>query len=225
MSGGERLSRQLVVDKAIELADAHGLETLTIRRLAKDLGVSPMALYWHFKNKDLLLEAVADHVLAEVTVTLGRGAPWNERMRAMIEALIRVLRRHPSMTEIFTVIEKGRVDSFTQATEAALQTLEEAGFALNEAYYVASYLLHGVIALVDQEPGCQGPRAPEERKEWRRQKRLSLESLPPDRFPCMIAFARTYEEEPDIDHYYEFGLGLLVSGLEAMASRRAAGRI
>ncbi|HJZ03619.1 MAG TPA: TetR family transcriptional regulator, partial [Streptosporangiaceae bacterium] len=47
-----RLSKRAVVDRALKLADADGLDTLTIRKLAQDLGVTPMALYWHFRSKD-----------------------------------------------------------------------------------------------------------------------------------------------------------------------------
>jgi AcrR family transcriptional regulator len=50
-----KLSRAAVVDRALWLADAEGVEALTIRRLAQELGVTPMALYWHFRNKEELI--------------------------------------------------------------------------------------------------------------------------------------------------------------------------
>ena len=50
-----RLTKQAVVQRALALADADGLDALTIRRLATELGVTPMALYWHFRNKEELL--------------------------------------------------------------------------------------------------------------------------------------------------------------------------
>ena len=49
-----RLSKEVVVECGLALADAEGLEALTIRRLATELGVTPMALYWHFRNKEEL---------------------------------------------------------------------------------------------------------------------------------------------------------------------------
>ena len=62
-----------------------------------------------------------------------------------------------------------------------------------------------------------------EADEWRRQRRLQLESLPADQFPMMVAFAGTFGHEPDLERYFAFGLDLLMSAVDAMASRRAAG--
>ncbi|GII32617.1 TetR family transcriptional regulator [Planotetraspora mira] len=216
----EKLTRLTVIEQALELADDEGLETVTIRRLAQELGVTPMALYWHFKNKELLLHAVADHVLAEVTPDFDPASPWNVRLRAMIEALVRVLRRHPSMVGVFPMIHKEQVSSFTLATETALTLLSQAGFTLEEGFLISSHLLHGVLALVGDEPGCPRTLNAGEAVEWRRQKRLALESLPQDRFPSMVAFGKTFEAEPDVEHYYAFGLDLLLSGIEAMAAQR-----
>src|ERR1700723_244596 len=71
-----RLSKRAVVDRALKLADADGLDTLTIRKLAQDLGVTPMALYWHFRSKDDLLEGVAEHVWGEIEVNVDAAVPW-----------------------------------------------------------------------------------------------------------------------------------------------------
>jgi TetR/AcrR family tetracycline transcriptional repressor len=85
---------------------------------------------------------------------------------------------------------------------------------------ISSYLLHGVMALVGGEPGCPPGLSTSEVAEWRRQKRLALEELPPDTFPNMVEFAKTFGEKPDIGRYYAFGLDLLMSGVESMAARR-----
>src|SRR5580704_8764389 len=61
-----RLSKRAVTDRALKLADADGLDALTIRKLAHDLGVTPMALYWHFRSKEDLLEGVAEQVWDEI---------------------------------------------------------------------------------------------------------------------------------------------------------------
>ena len=71
-----------------KLADADGLEAVTIRRLAQELGVTPMALYWHFKNKDELMLGLADYLLADVKATRGPDDPWLKQLRAMVEALL-----------------------------------------------------------------------------------------------------------------------------------------
>ena len=70
-----KLTKAAVVDRALHLADTVGLDALTIRKLATELGVTPMALYWHFKNKDELLVGVVDHVMAGVRAERAAGDP------------------------------------------------------------------------------------------------------------------------------------------------------
>jgi len=87
-----RLTRAAVVDRALALADKLGLDALTIRKLATALGVTPMALYWHFRGKDELLGALAERVWSEIDLTVDRTAPWTEQIRALLESLLKVLR-------------------------------------------------------------------------------------------------------------------------------------
>ncbi|GGO27563.1 TetR family transcriptional regulator [Microbispora bryophytorum] len=220
MANAERLSRLSLVEKAVELADAESLESVTVRRLAQELGVTPMALYWHVKSKDQLLVCVADHLLAEVTAEFDPAAPWNARLRVMVEALIGVMRRHRYMPGLVAMVEKQELPSFSRATDTALDLLSQAGFTLREGYAVSTYLLHGAMALVDNEPGCPGAFTAAEATELRRQKRLALERLPADEFPRIVEYAKTMEDEPDLDAYYAFGLDLLMSGVEATAAKR-----
>ncbi len=87
-----RLSRAAVVDRALALADAEGLEALTIRRLATALGVTPMALYWHFRSKEELIAGLSDLIWGEIRTDVDRSSRWAEQLRVMLESLIEVLR-------------------------------------------------------------------------------------------------------------------------------------
>ncbi len=216
----ERLSKAAVAERALRLGDEEGLEAVTIRRLAQALGVTPMALYWHFKNKDELLLGIVDHALATVRADRAAADPWHKQLRAMVEALVAVMRRHPSLPELMHMVDKAEGESFVRASNDALALLTEAGFGVQEAYWIASYLLHGAIGLVQAQPDCPANVPAAEAPEWRRQKRLALESLPADRYPMMVAFAATYAEEPDTERYYVFGIDLLMSAVEATAARR-----
>jgi AcrR family transcriptional regulator len=215
----DRLSRATVAEHALKLADTEGLDSVTIRRLAQELGVTPMALYWHFKNKDELLLGITDHVMAGVKATRDPADPWLPQLRAMIEALVTVMRGHPSLPALLQAVDKQEAASFTRATNDALELLTRAGFGLDESYWIASYLLHGSIGLVSAQPGCPAVMTPPQAAEWRRQKRLAMEKLPPDEYPMVVAFARTLEREPDIEQYYRFGIDLLMAGVEAVAAR------
>src|SRR3954452_13798312 len=95
------LSRDVVADRALALADAEGIEAVTIRRLATDLGVTPMALYWHFRTKERLLDGVAELVLAQVTLPADdESRPWDERLREVFDDLLAVLAAHPSVVDV-----------------------------------------------------------------------------------------------------------------------------
>src|ERR1700761_6402347 len=87
-----RLTRDAVTQRALALADKSGLDTLTIRKLATELGVTPMALYWHFRGKDELLEGLAERLWGELDLNVDRTAPWTEQIRALLESLLTVLR-------------------------------------------------------------------------------------------------------------------------------------
>src|SRR5947209_4329176 len=99
-SGHDALTREAVVDQALRVADADGLEAVTIRRLGQDLGVTPMALYWHVKNKEELLDAMGDRLFAGLRVAADEDAAWDEQLRAVLQGLVDVLRVHPTCVEL-----------------------------------------------------------------------------------------------------------------------------
>jgi AcrR family transcriptional regulator len=217
----EKLTRAAVAERAATLADAEGVEAVTVRRLAQLLGVTPMALYWHFKNKDELLVATADHLLTGVRATRDPGTGWQAQIRAMAESLVAAMRSHPSLADLLTSIEKSRVASFSRASDDALALLTGAGFGLQESFWIASYLLHNVIGLVSGQPGCPATIPRREATEWRRQNRLRLQALPADEYPLLVAYAATLADEPDLDRYYALGLDMMMAGIEAVAATRA----
>jgi AcrR family transcriptional regulator len=214
---GEKLSKATVAERALRLGDEEGLEAVTIRRLAQELGVTPMALYWHYKNKDELMVGIVDHALSTVRADRAAADPWQKQLRAMVEALIRAMREHPALADLMHNVAKEDGESFTRASNDALVLLTAGGFGVEEAYWVASHLLHAAIGLVAAQPDCPMNVPAEEAAEWRRQKRLRLESLPADKYPLMVAFAASYARVPDIERYYSFGLDLVMAGVEAVA--------
>ena len=122
-----KLSRSTVVDGALALADAEGVEALTIRRLAQELGVTPMALYWHFRNKEELIAGLTDRIWGEIRSDVDEAAPWPLQLRSLLESLIDVLRAHESATSLMLDSEKFGA-SHWQVTEVTLDVLRRAGF-------------------------------------------------------------------------------------------------
>ncbi|MEO6701515.1 MAG: helix-turn-helix domain-containing protein, partial [Jatrophihabitantaceae bacterium] len=70
-----------MADRAIALADIEGLAAVTVRRLATELGVTPMALYWHFRTKDELLAGAADRVLESLQLPSETRPTWTDELR------------------------------------------------------------------------------------------------------------------------------------------------
>lgn len=95
---GPALSREAVIDHALDLADREGLAAVSIRRIAQDFGVTPMALYWHVKNKDELLAAMGERIVDSVELPELAGDGGLQRLRPLLERLVGALARHPAST-------------------------------------------------------------------------------------------------------------------------------
>src|ERR1700710_2347364 len=119
------LSREVVADRALALADAEGIEAVTIRRLATDLGVTPMALYWHFRTKEDLLAGLAGRVLDDVEVPVRTG-DWTADIRATLIALVTAMRPHPQVAHLVADNVMAHPKGL-DLTEAALSILGDAG--------------------------------------------------------------------------------------------------
>ena len=212
------LTPRTVVEGALALAEAEGLEAVTIRRLARELGVTPMALYWHFRSKDELLEGVAARIFEEIDLSVDASATWAEQMRALLGSMLGVLRAYPSAAILLSTrtvsSERGLL-----ATEVALDILRRGGFSPAEATQVARHALSTITSLAGGEPGVVAREEPEELVDARRRARRYMESLPPERYPRLVEAATPLSEGVDPDAYYAFGLDLLLAGIEAMAMR------
>src|SRR5579859_305330 len=160
-----RLSRGAVIDRALKLADADGLEALTIRKLAQHLGVTPMALYWHFRSKEDLLEGVAEQVWGELDTDVDPEAPWWARLQKLLESLVSTLRAHPAAPQLLLEHEK-RNEAALRATEITLDILRTAGFDPRHASTIARSALWTGITLVMSEPGFKPEMGADERAEW-----------------------------------------------------------
>ena len=212
-----RLSKRTVVDRALKLADADGLDTLTIRKLAQDLGVTPMALYWYFRSKDDLLEGMAEQVWSEIDVDVDPSVPWWAQLQGGLESLLKALRAHPSAPQLVLEHEK-RNDAALRATEATLEVLLSAGFDPQHASEIARGTLWTGITLVMSEAGYQPELSAQERAEYRRRNEIYLAMLPAARYPRLVQCAGQMAD-CDPDFHYRLGVEMFIAGVRAMAER------
>jgi len=213
-----RLSKRTVTENALKLADADGLDTLTIRKLADHLGVTPMALYWHFRSKEDLLEGVADQVWGEIDVHVDPSIPWWAQLQAGLESLLRVLRAHPSAPQLLLEHEK-RNEAALRATEAALEILRSAGFDSQHASEIARSTLWTGIMLVMSEAGYHPELSGDERAEFQRRNEVFFAMLPAARYPRLIECAGPMAD-CDPDFHYRLGVEMFIAGVRATAERQ-----
>ena len=138
------LTRERIVEYALEIIDEDGLEAMNMRRLAADAGVKPMSLYHHFPNKRAILDAVGEKIAA---AALGAGYPdprWQGRVRQLFMGLHALTEAHPRALPLISAAVV-RTPSGRRWMEELMSTLLEAGFNEDRAatvYHVlGSYTL------------------------------------------------------------------------------------
>lgn len=215
------MSREAVIDRALDVADREGLTAVSIRRIAQDFDVTPMALYWHVKNKDELLAAMGDRVIDAVEVSDLPADGGLERLRPLLQRLVDALARHPGSTELvqFRILQCPRGQLLA---EQALTVLAEAGFDQQRRADLSRAALQSVVMLVVGAPGAEPDVPEDDREDMRARKRAALAALPRDRFPHLVdcAGALTHCEDPEA--YYAAGIDLFLAGTTALAARLAA---
>lgn len=212
-----RLSQETVVERAVVLADSEGLAAVTIRRLAQDLGVTPMALYWHFRTKEELLTGLVDRVLAEMDFSVDRAAAWTEQLRSLMSSIVGALRAHPWATELFPSSGTPS-ESYLRGLEAMLDVLRGAGFSPREATEISRHALRTAITLVSDEQSYTDAQEAGGAPAGERRMRVFLETLPSDRYPRIVEAAGPLSGCDDADAYYARGLDLFLAGVEATAN-------
>jgi TetR/AcrR family transcriptional regulator, tetracycline repressor protein len=210
------LGRTTIVDRALEIADIEGRDAITIRRLAQEFGVTPMALYWHVSNKDELLAAMGDRYFDGLTYD-PRGS-WTEQLRRVMTMIVDSLRRHPASAHLAAArllqCETGR-----DIAEAALGMLKTQGFSAAQATDIGRTAVQTAAMLVTEQAGAEPGVPLAQREAVREAKRAALVALPADRYPNLRDCAATITECDDEDAYYAFGIDLFVTGVEQLRRR------
>ena len=211
------LSRDRVLRTAMSVADAGGLDMLTMRTLGQELGVGPMALYRHIANKDDLVDAIIDLVFAEIGLP-PTDADWMTAMReraiSVRDALLRhrwavplmESRRHPGPANL-------------QHHDAVIGCLLGAGFDMAmaaHAYSVLDAYIYGFALTKMTLPFETGEEVAEVAQ-------TMLQPFPLNAYPNLAAFITEHAMKPGYDYgdEFAFGLDLILDGLEERARQPA----
>ena len=144
-----RLRREHVVDEAIALLDADGLDALTMRKLATRLGVQAGALYWHFASKQALLDAMADRFLEDFGADVPAGS-WDERLSAAGWRLRQVLLSHRDGARVMAGTYVAEPNTILLGN-MVIEILQAAGLPPDRAGWAAFAAFHYVLGHTIEE--------------------------------------------------------------------------
>lgn len=209
------LTRRRVLEAAVALADAEGIESLTMRRLGAELGVEAMSLYNHVANKDALLDGMIDSVFEEIDLPTD-GVGWRESMR------LRAISARAAMARHRWAI--GLMESRTSPGPATLHhhdtvlgTLRAAGFPVAMAAHAFSALDAYIYGFALQEASLPLTSEPQTAR--------VVESMMADfasgQYPHLTEMAMEHVLKPGyaFGAEFEFGLDLILDGLEKASTR------
>ena len=196
-----RLSRELILDDALRIVDAEGLDGLTIRRLAQGLDVTPMAVYRHFQNKGEILDGLIERVILEGEATAHDTEGWTEWTEETFLRIRASLLQHPGVLPLMGTSASYGIHSL-RITERLLAVLRSGGLGDDEVarglHVLISYTLGAVAIEVAAREHRHSPDA-EDKREWQRQLRARFESANIAEFPTLVSLA------PKLSRFVEEG--------------------
>ena len=204
------LTRQRLVDGAVTLADANGIGSLTMRRLARELEVKPMSLYHHVANKDEVLDGMVDVVFSEIDLPPD-SAGWNSAMRERAKSARAALMRHPWAIGLM----KSRTEpghATLRHHDAVIGCLRRAGFSIEMAAHAFSVLDSYIYGFVLQEINLPF-NTTEETYELTK---AILQQFPAGDYPHLVEMAAEHILQPGYAYAneFDFGLDLILEGLQ-----------
>ena len=217
------LSRERVLRAAIKVADDGGIDSLTMRRLAEELGAEAMSLYYHVANKEQVLDGIVDVVVTEINDVVGRidvsanGADWKKAVRERILTARGVFLRHswaPRVLESRTTTSP----AVLRYLDALIGLMREGGFSYDLAHHslhaLGSRALGFTQELFDPAGAADADAS------------AGLESMAAQ-LPHLVAMvAEVAHDDPestlgwcDDQTEFEFGLDIILDGLDRMRER------
>ncbi|WP_051783626.1 TetR/AcrR family transcriptional regulator C-terminal domain-containing protein [Lentzea aerocolonigenes] len=204
----EPLTRDRIVDAAVRLIEREGVEAVSMRRLAAELGAGTMSLYNHVPNKALLVDLAAERIMADAQPYHVDSDDWRDHIRAHARAVRALARRHP---RAFVMLATRRLSTEAgfRTIEGALRNFDRAGFrgpvAVGMMRAMVSYLLGTLMREVATSPELGGIAL------------SPYEGVDASGFPLS---AEVLDELGTFNHdqEFEFGLELLIAGLERYQS-------
>jgi AcrR family transcriptional regulator len=212
------LSRQRVLRAAVTIADEHGIQSLTMRRLAEDLGAEAMSLYYHVANKNDLLDGIVDLIMREINEVVGRidvpshGADWKKAVRQRILSAREVFLRHRWAPGVFETRTRTSPEVL-RYYDALLGLMRDGGFSYDVVHHALHALGSRALGFTQElfDPGNTGGDEESD---------AALAGQLPNLVGMMAQIAHDDPDSTlgwcDDQTEFEFGLDLILDGLDTM---------
>jgi AcrR family transcriptional regulator len=213
------LSRERVIEAAVAVADSIGVDALTIRKLAAELGVKPMSIYHHVANKEAIIDGMVDLVFSEIELPPS-DTDWKQAMRRRAESARAVLARHLWAAPLMES-RTSPGPATLRHHDAVLGCLRRGGFSLEmtaHAYAVIDAFIYGFALQEASLPATSGDDMAELAQSM-------TAAMPADEYPNLVEFTTEHVLRPgyDFGREFDFGLDLVLNGLDAAMTGRAPG--
>jgi AcrR family transcriptional regulator len=209
------LSRDRVIRAAIDLADAGGLDSLSMRKLAKTLGVEAMTLYYYVARKEDILEGIAEVISGEIEAPAA-GTDWKAALRRSAISFHEVLRRHPWANGL--MMSAGPGPARMRYMNSVLRSLREAGFSAGMTHLAYHVLDSHIVGSTLWQAGYAA--LPQDLDELAAD---FLRELPADDYPFLAEHVQEHlspsADGDGAESEFEFGLDLILDGLETLRDR------
>lgn len=223
--GRQLLTHERILHAGLRVIDQDGLEALTMRKLAQDLGVDPMSLYRHFENKEALLTGLADALWAEVTVPDDpNDLSWEAILQSLARSLRRVAHAHPH-AYILLCQGSSLPIAMLGLFQGSLARLQQAGFERKRAAEALNAVLSYAMGYATMELAAQPLNAPTPSTsltpipatDFERIAQV-MRAIPRETPPQLAEVAYLMCVDCDLDAQFTFGLDLMLTGLRGKQS-------
>jgi AcrR family transcriptional regulator len=213
----EPLTRDRIIEAALRVMDAEGLEAVTMRRIGRELGVEAMSLYNHVADKDDILEGITERVMNEFEFPPSTG-DWADDARAMSREWRRLLGLHPSVCQLLAERHKPLEGLASyRAMDAALGLLRSAGLSDRDAAQAFNALGSYILGYVTMEQGLMLGNDEEHAKQHDMAMDVLQGSGLDNVMACLPFFTHC-----DTDQQFDFGLDLVFRGIRAGVAGKAS---
>ncbi|MFJ6532526.1 TetR/AcrR family transcriptional regulator C-terminal domain-containing protein [Microbacterium sp. NPDC091662] len=219
---GPPLSTARVVSTAISMADAEGIEAISMRRIAAELDIPTMSLYRHVESKDGLVLLMIDSVLGEESFPPPSDTDWRADLEVSARLQWAGFQRHPWLAGVMSISRPQLVPNGFRYTEWCLRALAPLGLSMETMMYISVSVFSHVRALATdiafeaeqrQDTGLTAD-------EYMTTRSTDIAAMvSPADLPLLASLVRSDDFDLDLNALFEFGLQRLLDGIEGWVSR------